>query len=90
MPSKPLELDQVGISFPKEMIHGNIPWPNAYIDEDSTIDAIVCAMTPTKVVFHIFQQRPKEGTANFEAHHQAIMNISKDINVVKNKVQMPK
>jgi hypothetical protein len=55
-------------------------------DEDATIDPIVNAMTPIEAMFHIFQRGPKKGTPNFETHHQAIMNISRDINLVKNKV----
>jgi len=46
-----------------------------------TIDLIVNAMMPMKVVFHIFQQGPNEGTPSFEKPDQVIRNISKDINV---------
>jgi hypothetical protein len=58
MPLKASKLDQVGISFPKEKIHGSIPWSNAYVDEDATIDPIVNAMMSAKVVFRILQQGP--------------------------------
>jgi hypothetical protein len=59
MPLKPSKPDQVNVSFTKEIIHGNIPWSNAYVDEDVTIDPIVNAMMLAKVVFHIFQQGPR-------------------------------
>lgn len=84
-PSMPLGPDQVCVSLPKETIHGNIPWSNASIDENKTIDPIVNAMTSTKVVLHILQQGPSESTPSFETHDQTIRNISKDINVVAKK-----
>jgi hypothetical protein len=54
-PLVPLELDQVGISPPKEKIHGSILWSNASINENMTIDLIMNAMTSIEVVLHIFQ-----------------------------------
>jgi hypothetical protein len=63
MPSEP---HQVGVSPPKEMIHGNIPWSNASIDENMTIHSIVNAMMSVKAMFHILQQGPNEGTPSFE------------------------
>jgi hypothetical protein len=57
-PLVPLEPNQVDVSLPKETIHGNIPWSNAYIDENMTIDPIVNAMTSTKAMLHILQQGP--------------------------------
>jgi hypothetical protein len=62
----PSEPHQVGISPPKETIHGNIPWSNTYIDENMTIDPIVNAMTPIEVVLHILQHGPSEGILSFE------------------------
>ncbi len=56
----------VNILSPKKTIHGNIPWSNAFIDENVTIDPIMNAMTLTEVVFHILQQGPIKGTLNFE------------------------
>jgi hypothetical protein len=50
-----------------------------------TINLIVNALTPVEAMLHILQQRPNEGTPIFLTHDQAIMNFSKDINVVVNK-----
>jgi len=55
-PLVPSETHHVGVLPPKEIIHGNIPWLNASIDENTTIDLIVNVMTPAEVVLHIFQQ----------------------------------
>ncbi len=76
-PLVPSEPHQVGISPPKETIHGNIPWSNTYIDENMTIDPIVNAMMLAETVLHIFQQGCGEGTPSFEAPNQTIKNISK-------------
>jgi len=50
----------------------------------------VNAMMLAKVVFHILQQGPEEGTLNFKTSDQAIRNISKAINVTTNKVETQK
>jgi hypothetical protein len=63
MPSK---LNQVGTFLPKDTIHGNISWSNTYVDDNTTIDPIMDAMTLTKVVLHILQQGPNEGAPSFE------------------------
>ncbi len=42
-------------------------------------------MTPAKVVFHILQQGPSEGTLSFETLDRVIRNISKDINATTQK-----
>jgi hypothetical protein len=54
MPSMPSKPHQVGISPPKEIIHGSIPWSNAYVDENMTIDSIVNAMMVAKAMLYIF------------------------------------
>jgi hypothetical protein len=64
-PSKP---NQIGISPPKDTIHGNISWLNTSIDENVTIDLIMNVMTSTETIIHIFQQGPGEGTLSFETH----------------------
>ncbi len=87
MPSKP---HQVGVSPPKETIHGNILWSNASIDENTTIDSIVNAMTPTEVVLYILQQGCSEGTPSFETLDQVIRINSKDIDVIIMKFQTQK
>jgi hypothetical protein len=73
MPSVPLEPHQVGILLPnskgKETIHGSIPWSNAHVDENTTIDLIVNVMTLAKTVFHILQQGCSEGTPSFETFY---------------------
>jgi hypothetical protein len=56
MPSVPSEPHQLGVSPPKEIIQRNIPWSNAYVDENTTIDPIMNAMMLVKVVLHILQQ----------------------------------
>jgi len=61
-PSVPLKPHQIGISPPKETILASIPWSNAYVDENMTIDLIVNAMPLAKVVLHILQQGLNEGT----------------------------
>jgi hypothetical protein len=58
MPSVPSKLDLVGVSPPKDSIHGSIIWSNTSIDENTTIDLIVNAMTLTEVVLNILQQYP--------------------------------
>jgi hypothetical protein len=60
---------------PKETIYGNISWSNASIDENTTIDSIMNAMTLIEIVFHIFQQGPNEGTPSFETLDQAIRSF---------------
>jgi hypothetical protein len=60
-------------------------WLNASVDENTTIDPIVNAMTSIKAMLHILQQRCSEGTPSFETPNQAIMNISKDIDVTTKK-----
>jgi hypothetical protein len=90
MPSMPSEPHQVGVSPPKETIHGNIPWSNVSIDENTTIDPIVNVMTLAKTMFQIFQQGHSEGTVSFKTLDQAIKNISKDINVATKKSQTQK
>jgi hypothetical protein len=72
------------------MIHGNILWSNAYVNENATIDLIVNAMMLAKVVLHILQQELKKGTLNFETSDQAIRNISKHVDVPTNKAKMQK
>ncbi len=81
----PSEPHQFGVFLPKETIHGNILWSNASIDENTTIDLIVNAMTLVKTMLHILQQGPNEGTLSFETFDQTIKNISNDINVVATK-----
>jgi hypothetical protein len=44
----------------------------------------------SETMFHIIQQRPKEGTLNFETFDQAIENISKDINAMAKKARTQK
>ncbi len=85
MPSMPSEPHQVGISPPKETIHGSITWSNAYVDETTTMDPIINVMSSTEAMLHIFQWGWNEGTPNFETLDQAIKNISKDINVIAKK-----
>jgi hypothetical protein len=65
-------------------------WLNASVDENTTIDLIVNAMTSTKAMLHILQQGCSEGTPSFETPNQAIMNISKDIDVTTKKSQTQK
>jgi len=55
MPSVPSEPHQVGISPPKETIHGSITWSNTYVDEIITIDPIINVMSSTEAMLHIFQ-----------------------------------
>jgi hypothetical protein len=43
-----------------------------------------------KVVLHILQQGPEEGTLNFKTSDQAIRNISKVIDVTINKAETQK
>jgi hypothetical protein len=80
-PSKPLKLDQVSVSLPKETIHGSLLWSNAFVDENVTIDPN--AMMLVEYMLHIFQQRPKEGILSFATFDHAIRNISKDIDAKK-------
>ncbi len=86
-PSKP---NQIGISPLKDIIHGNILWSNTSIDENATINLVVNAMTSTEAMFHIFQQGLGEGTLSFETLDYVIMNISKDINAMTQKVRTQK
>ncbi len=90
MPSVPSEPHQVGISPPRDTIHGSISWSNAYVDENMTIDLIVNAMSSTKAVLHILQQGRNESTPNFETIDRVIKNISKDINVATKKSRTQK
>jgi hypothetical protein len=87
VPSKPR---QVGVSPSKEIIHGCIPWSNTLVDENTTIDPIVNAMTPVEAMLHILQQGHSEGTSSFETLDQTIRNISKDIDATTNKSQTQK
>jgi hypothetical protein len=66
MPLVPSEPHQIGVSPPKEIKHGNIPWSNASIDENTIIDPIVNAMTSIEAMFHILQRGPNESTPSFE------------------------
>jgi hypothetical protein len=52
-PLVPSEPHYVGVSFPKETIHGNILWLIAYVDKNTTIDPIVNAMSSAKAVLDI-------------------------------------
>ncbi len=54
-PLKPLEPNHVGISPPKETIHGSISWSNAFVDKNVTIDSKMNAMMSIEIVFHILQ-----------------------------------
>ncbi len=47
-------------------------------------------MMLAKVVLHILQQGPEEGTLNFKTSDQAIRNISKVIDVTINKAETQK
>ncbi len=87
MPSEP---HQVGVLPLKETIHGNIPWSNASIDENTTIDPTVNVMTLAKTMFQNFQQGHSEGTLSFKTLDQAMKNISKDIDVATKKSQTQK
>jgi stringent starvation protein B len=60
----------------KEALDGNIPWSNAFVDENATIDLIVNAMTPTKAMVHISKQGIKV-SSSFETLDQVVKNISK-------------
>ncbi len=53
MPLVPPKPHQVSVLPIKDIIHGNIPWSNTYVDENMTINLIVNAILPIKVVFHI-------------------------------------
>ncbi len=66
MPSVPSKPHQVDVSPPKETIHGNIPWSNAYVDGNTTIDSIVNVMMLVEIVLHILQQGRSESTPSFE------------------------
>ncbi len=90
MPLVPSGPHQVGVSPPKKIIQKNIPWSNAYVDENTTIDLIVNAMMSIKVVLHILQQKPSEGTPSFQTLDYAIKNISKDIDDATKKFQTQK
>jgi hypothetical protein len=50
VPSKPRQINVLAI---KKIIHGSISWSNAYVDENMTINLIVNAILPIKIVFHI-------------------------------------
>jgi hypothetical protein len=89
-PLVPSEPYYVGVSFPKETIHGNISWLNAYVNKNTTINPIMNAMSSAKAVLHILQQGCNEGAPNFETLDQAIKNISKNIIVVAKKSQTQK
>jgi hypothetical protein len=65
-PSMSLELHLVGVSPPKEIIHGSISWSSAYVDENTTIDLIVNVMTSIAAMLDILQQGCSEGTSSFE------------------------
>jgi hypothetical protein len=90
MPSMPLEHHQVGISPPKETIHVSIPWSNAYVDGNTTIDFIMNVMMLVETLLHILQQGCSEGTSSFETFNQSIGNISNDINAATKKSQKQK
>ncbi len=68
MPLEPSKPNQISISPSKEIMPGNISWSNAFVDENVTIDLIVNVMKLAKVMLHILQQGPNEGTSNFETH----------------------
>ncbi|CAK9855249.1 unnamed protein product, partial [Sphagnum jensenii] len=57
MSSKP---HLISVSPPKETIHGSISWSSAYVDENTTIDLIVNAMTSIEAMLDILQQGHSE------------------------------
>ncbi len=77
-PSMSSEPHLVGVSPPKETIHGSISWSSAYVDENTTIDLIVNVMTSIEAMFDILQQGRSEGTSSFETSDEVIRNISED------------
>ncbi len=65
-------------------------WSSAYVDENTTIDMIVNAMTLIEIVLDILQQGCSEGTPSFETLDQVIRINSKDIDVIIMKFQTQK